>query len=258
MNDKIQELMEEPWFIPTVVGVAASIGGFIAGGIVGLRVGYAARVKEEEKFEEIITEVEVESQLEFDFDTAVAELVKTDPDIEAFIVEETVVEETWRNDPNPRNDPADIVVTEPGKVIYVDDIKNNNVFDTSFDHWDYEDEVPLREGQDIYVIHRDEFWGEELNFDQSSLTYYAGDDILVDQEDQPIYSYASVTGPLLFGHGSGDRDVVYIRNHKQSAEYEVQRFDSSYTLEVLGVTAEEDSERSDLKHSVRKFRPRDD
>jgi hypothetical protein len=255
----IQEITEKPWFIPTVIGVAASVGGFITGGIIGLRVGYAARVKEEEELSELISTFEDEdSQLEFDFDATVADLVQADPEVEAIIVEETIVEETWRNDPNPRNDPRDIVVGEPGKVIYVDDIKNNNVFDTSFDHWDYDDEVPLREGQDIYVIHRDEFWGEEMNYDQSSLTYYAGDDILVDQEDQPIYGYANVTGPLLFGHGSGDRDVVYIRNNKQSAEYEVQRFDSSYTLEVLGVTAEEDSEKSDLKHSVRKFRPRDD
>ncbi len=249
----IQEITEKPWFIPAVVGVAASVGGFIAGGIIGLRVGYQARVKEEETFETV--EVE-ETQLEFEFDAPVIEFVE-DPELNRLIEEETIIEER-RYDPNPRNDPRDITVERQPTMIYVDDIKNNNVFDSSFDHWDYDEELARRTEDRPYIIHRDEFWAEEKNYDQSTLTYYAGDDVLTDQDEKPIPGYISGTGPLEFGHGSGDREVVYIRNDMRGAEYEVLRVDGSYALEILGVSLEEDSERSDLKHSIRKFRPRDD
>jgi hypothetical protein len=261
----IQEITEKPWFIPTVVGVTASVGGFIIGGIVGLRVGYSARMKdekEEQEAQDIIGEVreilDPDEQLEFKFDATVGDLAiieTTEITIREF-EDDSIVEEL-RNDPNPRNDPRDIRVDGP-PMIYIDDIKNNNVFDTSFDHWDYEEEIPRRSQTKPHIIHRDEFWGEEKGYEQSTLTYYIEDDILTDQEDTPIYGYEAVTGKLLFGHGSGDINTVYIRNDKQSAEYEVLRFEGAYSREILGVSLEEDSAKSDLRHSVRKFRPRDD
>jgi hypothetical protein len=251
----IQEITEKPWFIPAVVGVAASIGGFVAGGIIGLRVGYQARIKEE--VTEIVEAADNDDQLEFEFDATVDDLVEIDdPRLTVLIEEETIIEET-RYDPNPRNDPRDIRVDGP-PMIYVDDIKDNNVFDSSFDHWDYDEEAAVRTEDAPYILHRDEFWAEEKDYDQSTLTYYAGDDVLVDQDNKDIPGYRSVTGILMFGHGSGDQNVVYIRNDKQSAEYEVLRDEGSYSEEILGVQLEEASERSDLRHSVRKFRPKDD
>ena len=265
MNDNVAEILESKWFIPTVVGIAASAGGFL----VGLRVGYSTRLKDEKEYKTIVRETVVEEQLDFEFDAQVDDLQRiSDPEFRAEVAaSRDRVMERDREDPNPRNDPADITVDHEFERILAEEKEiqarvtaplDEVVFDTEFDHWDYNDEIPKRSKNKPHIIHRDEFWGEELGYSQSTLTYYAGDDILTDQEDTPIYGYKIVTGELQFGHGSNDPGVVFVRNDKQSAEYEVIRHEGSYSQTILGVAAEEDSEKNDLKHSVRKFRPRDD
>lgn len=121
--------------------------------------------------------------------------------------------------------------------------------------WNYEVELTKRNTDEPYVIHKDEFYGEESGFPQVTLTFYAGDDILVDEDNSPIYNHALITGPLLFGHGSGDPNVVHIRNPKRKAEYEVL-FDSGlYSVEVLGLEIENNQRVKDIRHSKqRKFR----
>lgn len=270
---KLRDIPNEPWFIPAVVGVTATVGGFAAGMVVGLKVGYRIRANEEEEGETVvITETIEEDQLTFEFDAKVDDLQNVDPKVTRLAPqvepEVTVISSKPRrpqNDPNPRNDPRDITVDWEAIRLRKLEIEaearemvDNNVFDLDYKDWDYDEELPTRTTEVPYILHRDEFWGEEMGYDQSTLTYYAVDDILVDQEDTPIYNYVSITGPLRFGHGSGDENVVYVRNDKHEAEYEVLRHDSSYAEEILGVTALEDSEKDDLKHSVRKFRPRDD
>lgn len=124
------------------------------------------------------------------------------------------------------------------------------------DDWNYEVELTKRNTDDPYVIHRDEFYGEESGFTQVTLTFYAGDDILVDEDESPIYNHELITGPLLFGHGSGDQNVVHIRNPKRKAEYEVVRDPGLYSVEILGLEIENNQRVKDLKHSRnRKLRP---
>jgi hypothetical protein len=290
MSDNI---LTKPWFMPTVIGLASATGGAIVGFVAGMRVGYSIRVNEEEEYEDIIgrfTETvtvdeagEEDPQLEFEFDATVEDLQEIDTsNVELVVEEERIVRETRPNDPNPRNDPRDITVDweavdraqkENPEGIYItreqeearirrlngDEPVQSNVFALDYGDWNYDVELVTRSVDKPYILHRDEFWGEEMNYDQSTLTYYVDDDILTSQDDeQPIPRYETVTGPLRFGHGSGDPNVVYIRNDNHSAEYEVLRFEGSYTQEVLGLAAEDESEKSDLKHSVRKFRPRDD
>lgn len=124
------------------------------------------------------------------------------------------------------------------------------------DDWNYEEELKKRSPTQPYVIHKDEFYSEESGYTQSTLTYYAGDDILCDEDSSPIYNHDQVTGPLLFGHGSGDKNVVHIRNDKRKAEYEIVYDSGLYTVEVLGLEIEENQRVKDLKHSKQgKFRP---
>lgn len=128
-----------------------------------------------------------------------------------------------------------------------------NVFDK--DEWDYEAEVAKRTDQEPYVLHQEEFHSDEKGYSQTTLTYYAGDDILVDQDNTPVYNYSTILGPLLFGHGSGDESVVYIRNDKLRAEYEVVRDLGMYIVEVMGEEVEETARSKSLEHSAeRKFR----
>lgn len=132
-----------------------------------------------------------------------------------------------------------------------------SIFSKNNDDWNQEEEESARTNQEPYVLHKDEFWREEYGYDQLTLTYYAGDDILVDQEETPIYNHNSLMGPLTFGHGSNDQNVVYIRNDKLKAEYEILRDRGHYAIEVLGLEAEEKHDKASFKHSFTKFRPDD-
>ncbi len=105
------------------------------------------------------------------------------------------------------------------------------------------------------VLHKDEFYGEESGYTQVTLTYYAGDQILCDEDDSPVYNHELITGPLLFGHGSNDPNVVHIRNDKRKAEYEILFDPGLYSVDILGLEIENNTRVQDLKHSQnRKFR----
>lgn len=140
-------------------------------------------------------------------------------------------------------------------------IVESNIFahtEATEDDWNYEDEVERRNPLSPYVIHHDEFHAREMAEDgylQSTLTFYVGDETLVDEDEKPIYDQAGTTGPLLFGHGSGDPNVVYVRNMTRAAEYEIIRDPGHYRVEVLGLAMETEAEAKAEKQSrQRKFR----
>jgi hypothetical protein len=122
--------------------------------------------------------------------------------------------------------------------------------------WDQEEEEAERSPDAPYVIHRDEFHNSQTGYKQVDLTWFAGDQVLVDDKMVPIYNDNETVGRLEFGRGSGESDVVYIRNPVFEGEYMVTRSPNSYQVEVLGLQAEEEAEEGDLKHSnqIPKFR----
>lgn len=182
----------------------------------------------------------------------------------------------------PENDPADIEVDlermrardlliesygeEEGMRRYREEFMSDEPDDSTVTHsiftededlWDQEAEEATRTPSAPYVIHKDEFWLEEMGYSQRTLTYYEGDNILVDQEDVPIYAFPTIIGELKFGHGSHDQNVFYVRNDALKAEYEIIKDRGRYEVIILGMQAEEAAERSSLKHSLTKFRPDD-
>lgn len=158
-----------------------------------------------------------------------------------------------RSDP----DPADIVVKEETEV-QVTEIRNVFEDSQSKDEWDQAAEEEMRatlDADDAYVISQDEYMVGELDYPQQTLTYFAEDDVLVDEKEQPINLIDPVVGEenlTKFGHGSGDNRVVYIRNDKLSMDFEVVKNERSYTKEVLGL------QHSDDGHRIRKFRGGDE
>jgi len=128
-----------------------------------------------------------------------------------------------------------------------------NVFRTETDDWDYEAELSTRTKERPYVLHQDEFFSNEMEFHQDTLTYYEKDDILADSDDTPMYDYKKLMGDLLFGHGTTDPNVVYIRNEHLQLEWEILLHTGSFSEEVLGVEIERE-EDTKLQHSVLKFR----
>lgn len=125
------------------------------------------------------------------------------------------------------------------------------------DNWNYDIEVSKRKPDVPYIIHRDEFFANEMDLRQSSLMYYKGDSILCDDQDVPVYNPEKVVGVLEFGKGSQDPSIVYIRNERLQAEYEVILDTGFFQIEVLGQHMEDVYGPEELKHSILKFRNSD-
>jgi len=119
------------------------------------------------------------------------------------------------------------------------------------DNWDYDEEVKHRSPDHPYIIHKDEYDSDEMDFSQSSLMYYQADDVLCDEHDVPVYNAEKIVGKLIFGHGSLDPSIVYVRNEDLMAEWEIILDRGAFQTEVLGQEIE-----GNLKHSrpVLKFR----
>lgn len=154
------------------------------------------------------------------------------------------------------------VVMDVEVEVEVDDISEEpsviaqNVFAGDDDDWNMAAEAATRSEDAPYVLHKDEFFEDEKEYSQYTLTYYAGDNIMVDEDDKVVSNHERVTGELKFGHGSGDEKTVYIRNDRLKAEYEVIRDPGHYAVEVQGFSIEDEAEAQDLKHerSLGKFR----
>lgn len=129
------------------------------------------------------------------------------------------------------------------------ELETRNVFEHYVEQWNWEDELLHREGNTLYTIHYNEFVNNESNYNQETLTYYAGDDILTDQLNTPIYDYQKMTGPITFGHGSNDKNVVFIRNELLHIEWEILKDEGKYQDESLIYEIEKNYEADDIKHS---------
>jgi hypothetical protein len=130
-----------------------------------------------------------------------------------------------------------------------------NVFPTEEDHWDYEEEEQNRGNPEVpYIIHVDEYFANEKDYQQSTLQYYQGDNIICDETDVPLYNPEKIVGKLMFGHGSNDPNICYVRNEKLEMEWEILLDHGHFQTEVLGHHIEEGYEEGDLHHSLHKFR----
>lgn len=266
MDEQLQKLV-----IPAAVGVVAFCGGLGLGYILGsqrkvtvYRDAPDTQPRTEERPPKVVIEESTEIETDSSFEMKHEPIVLT---------------------PNP--DPADITVDEEAVARIADlthtwgypkalelfraerdgsgeddydpvDEEVVNVFAGTSGKWDYDEELKHRTKDAPYVVHKDEFWAEESGYDQTTLTYFKGDNILVDDKDVPIYNFEQVIGPLKFGHGSGDPNVFHIRNDKHEAEYEILLDRGSYAVEILGLDATQETEKEEaLRHSSKKFRPDD-
>jgi len=119
------------------------------------------------------------------------------------------------------------------------------------DDWDYDVEKRSRSREAPYIIHAEEMFNKEEpfeDFSESTITWFDGDNVLVDENEVPIYNPDQVVGKLNFGHGSGDKNVCYVRNESLEHDYEVLLDTGTYEAAVAGLRAEKEIE-DDLQHS---------
>ena len=133
-----------------------------------------------------------------------------------------------------------------------------NMPDWSYrDIWDQNREMAQRDKSIPYIIHQEEFNADDSYDHQPTLTYFEGDDVLVDEADEVITKKDEVVGLenlTKFGHGSGDPNVLYIRNDRLQQDMEILLHKSHYAKEVLGL----EEEPEDLRHSAYRARRFDD
>lgn len=94
-----------------------------------------------------------------------------------------------------------------------------------------------------FVISREEFDEEFLHFDKITITYYEKDDVLADEQDEIIPDVEAVVGYdslSRFGDMSDDDCVVYVRNVRLGADYEIILAQESYAESVLGIVQDKE------------------
>ena len=119
-------------------------------------------------------------------------------------------------------------------------VQTVNVFDGKEDDADvdYSEEDAARDTENgIYVIDIDEFMNSEVGYTEVTLTYFAGDNVLVNEQEMPVEDVAATVGKdnlAYFGYRSKDPKVVYIRNNVLQLDFEVVRSEGKYSEEVAG------------------------
>lgn len=120
------------------------------------------------------------------------------------------------------------------------------------------EEINARTPDKPYIISQEEFFSGEPEFEQNSITYYAGDGTLADEKDEEIPYVDPIVGAEnleYFGYGSGDSRIVYIRNERLSLDFEVVKSDGKFSHEVLGFEHADGGARGrQQRNELRKFR----
>lgn len=118
-----------------------------------------------------------------------------------------------------------------------------NIFDRqSLGEFNYDNEVAKRSRDHPYIITHIEFMQNDFEYDQDTLTYYEGDKVLSESNDEEVKHVDEMVGQTnleRFGQGSNDVNVVYIRNEKTRMEYEILHSSGTYAKEVHGIDPDE-------------------
>lgn len=118
------------------------------------------------------------------------------------------------------------------------------------DDWDPAEERKKRSPDIPYVIHYDERNDME-GYDDMTLTFYEGDDVVCDDRDTVVdpdrrnmmFGDANLEK---FGHGSGAAEIVYVRNDRLEIVFEIIKSPNHYAEEVHGLS-HESYDRGNLK-----------
>lgn len=240
----------------------------VSGAVVGLGLGLAvgtvgyilAKKRLQTKYDQILEEERLEMKEYYerhykkgDFETPQATVSKLGVDVDKVVG----VMRDYRGEGARSVDAGEteeVVIAEEETDVEVTPTRNVFTENESNQVWDQEQEESKREANpdDPFVITNDEFHENEHDYVQNTLTYFAEDDVLVDEAEKPIEEIDNVVGEgnlLRFGHGSGDNRIVYVRNNRLSFDFEIVKKDGSYSREVLGFQHDADGSRK-----TRRFR----
>lgn len=222
-----------------VNSVTFFLGGLAVGTAVGFYFGHKwnkEKIKAE-VFKE--SEAEVEKIRELYQQKTVATIAQDKPPLEQVVEEagySTVVPERPLKAPVPVIGTFEMPTTAGRTPIDPREAQKN-------DGWNYPEELQNRSEDHPYVIHQDEFKQGESGYDQTTYTWYAVDEVMVEEGSKDPLTDVDFSVGLenlnKFGHGTDDVDVVFVRNDKLELEYEICRLHTSYEEEVVGLDGHE-------------------
>ena len=100
------------------------------------------------------------------------------------------------------------------------------------------EELRRRTEEAPYIISKKEHFESTMEYEQVTLTYYVPNNILTEQDDTEIDDIDEVVGQENlnhFGHLSGDKNVLYVRNDYTQTDYEILRHEGDYAEVVAGL-----------------------
>jgi hypothetical protein len=133
--------------------------------------------------------------------------------------------------------PAPVPIT-PRVYRHVDNEKDK------MDGWNFPSELAKRSNTAPHIIHQDEFAQNETEYAQVTYVYYVEDDVLLDEQENILIDRDELVGArslTRFGHGTDDRNILYVRNPILELEIEICRDEGSYEEKVLGLERESDN-----------------
>lgn len=94
-------------------------------------------------------------------------------------------------------------------------------------------EEALSEGYSDFprTISASEMVNQKQWYSKVTLTYYAGDDVLADDQDEPLEDPKDIIGEYFkefFGMNEDEPDIIYVRNDDRESDYEVAKVETSY------------------------------
>lgn len=109
-----------------------------------------------------------------------------------------------------------------------------------------------------YIISQDEMFNTETEWEKPTLSYYEGDDTLVDERLTILdmthrMRYVGERHLSMFGVLSEDENIVYVRSPQISSDFEIILEPGKYSVRVLGEPDYEEAE----KQRVRRMRDSD-
>lgn len=250
-------------------GFGLALGGFVVGVGLGGAVGYIlATRKLETKYSQIATDEIAEMQEHFNAKLRAQENTAGKTDLAEIVRERGYGGEKPTAPPMAVSPPSGVVEAaadedeedEPIETEAIEEPESElerNVFaqhgdDTkSPDEWDWHKERSRRSPKRPYIIHVDER-EEQQAYRDVSLSYYEDDDVLAHNDDENTIIDEEEREKLVgeanldkFGHGSGDPDVVFVRNDELEIDIEINRSPNSYAEDVHGFEPE-------IRHSHRR------